>query len=131
MANKPPKTFAEMTQEERAALFEAWFQGNKIEYYESGTWYITELPYWRPNSAYRIALRKPSINWSHVAPKYKWLARDKQGKCWLLTQRPFEGKNDWLFCNFETRMEDQFASFDPGTCDWRESLVRRPEVTDD
>lgn len=70
-------------------------------------------------------LTKPSIDWSHVAPECKWLARDKNGECSLFTERPSLEERIW-FVNGWLKASP-FASLNPGTCDWRDSLVKRPE----
>ena len=126
------KTLEEMTKEERTELFEAWFQGERIEYYHSGEWCHAIYPAWNPDTTYRIAPRKPSIDWSHVAPEYKWLARDESGEVYLYTIEPELARDVWIARTMDLELRaDTFSSLDPGTCDWWESLVRRPEVTGD
>lgn len=79
---------------------------------------------------YRVVRTKPSINWDHVSPQYVALARDSGGDVWLYTKTPTrcsgttfwavdEGGIGWL-------VKNTFASFTPGTCDWKDSLVIRP-----
>ena len=70
------------------------------------------------------ATTKPSIDWSHVNEHYKYLAMDADGKFYLYTGKPSQGSQQWgsLPCTPATN----FASFVPGTCDWKDSLVKRP-----
>ena len=76
---------------------------------------------------YRVKKTKPLIDWSAVHPDYKWLARDMDGEVVLYKEVPKTGSVYWV-SNTEVYLNASiFASLDPGTCDWRESLVERPE----
>ena len=72
------------------------------------------------------ATTKPSIDWSHVSEDYKYLAMDEDGLHHLYVERPILKPSQWatndLYIN-----AGHFASFIPGTCDWKGSLVKRPE----
>jgi hypothetical protein len=83
-----------------------------------------------PAKTYRVKpqpLTKPTIDWSHVAPEYKWLARDFNGGGYLYEVKP-ERSHDFAiwsaYCGFASTKG--FASYQPGTCDWGDSLVERP-----
>lgn len=67
---------------------------------------------------------KPSINWDHVSKDYNYLAEDKDGFVCLYKSKPIIGTSEWLSENFHRAAG--FASFKPGTCDWKDSLVVRP-----
>jgi hypothetical protein len=73
---------------------------------------------------------KDSIDWSHVSQIVKACARDEDGQAWLHNTADIApGFATWRG-NPNTRMtraDDVFASYRPGTCDWRESLITRPE----
>ena len=71
------------------------------------------------------AVTKPSIDWSHVNTHYKWLAMDADGKFHLYTDKPLQGNQQWT-TNLPCTPAINFASFVPGTCDWKDSLVKRP-----
>jgi hypothetical protein len=67
-------------------------------------------------------LTKPSIDVSHVFVKWKWLARDEDGRSHLYEDKPKQGEGIWEAW-FDAPWADGFASLDPGTCDWEDSLV--------
>lgn len=71
------------------------------------------------------AVTKPSIEWSHVNTHFKWLAQDSNGMYHLYTDKPLQGNRQWT-TNLPCTPATHFASFTPGTCDWRDSLVKRP-----
>ena len=71
------------------------------------------------------AVTKPSIDWSHVNENFKWLAMDADGKFHIYTDKPLQGEREWT-TNLSCTPAIHFASFVPGTCDWWDSLVKRP-----
>lgn len=83
-----------------------------------------------PNYEYRIKPTKPSIDWEHVADDYVQMATDANGSTYLhqsgdMVDRGYgwANKNDAL----KYVSADGFSSFKAGTCDWKDSLVKRPE----
>jgi hypothetical protein len=67
---------------------------------------------------------KPSIDVAHVAAEWKWLARNRIGSIFLHRKRPFVNCSSWITHGEDIVADARiFASYDPGTCDWRESLV--------
>ena len=127
------KKFGELKREEKVALFEAWVYGKTIQLFvEAFGWQdVDPKPSWRDEVHYRI---KPEekvpdcIDWSHVHPDYKWLARNDSGRTCLFTRKPALMKIIWeprLGCKY-VRAEG-FASYKRGTVDWTDSLVQRPE----
>ena len=73
-------------------------------------------------------LSKPSIDWSHVKGEYKWLSVDKDGSAYVHENEPERGENDHWFCLKGDLFEvNGLASYTPGTCDWEDSLVKRPD----
>ena len=71
------------------------------------------------------AVTKPSIEWSHVNAHFKYLAMDEDGECYLYTDKPTQASQQWV-ANLTYTPATHFASFTPGTCDWKDSLVERP-----
>lgn len=71
------------------------------------------------------SVTKPSIDWSHVNENFKWLAMDADGTFHIYTDKPLQGNQQWT-TNLPCTPATHFASFVPGTCDWRDSLVKRP-----
>ena len=131
---KIDKPFGELDTETQNALFQAWRRGATMEYSyveAPGIWSTTNAPTWSENKLYRVEpaeATKPSIDWSHVAPGYKWLARDEDGRSYLFDDKPTIRISVWLACDgIDYAHPDGFASYAPGTCDWKDSLVERPE----
>lgn len=69
---------------------------------------------------------KPIINWKHVHSRYNYLAMDAGGGAWLYSEEPVIEDNDWEG-GFDYAEANSYASYTPGTCDWKESLVKRPD----
>ena len=72
------------------------------------------------------SVTKPSIDWSHVSEDFQYLAMDSSGVCYLYSGKPSQGEGQWV-TNMLCTPANRFASFIPGTCDWRDSLVKRPD----
>ena len=72
---------------------------------------------------------KPSIDWDHVAPKYKYLSEDSGGSACLFEEKPFiaSGASAWSVQSVEVVDAIGFASYTKGTCDWKDSLIKRPD----
>lgn len=77
---------------------------------------------------YRVALTRPSIDWTHVAPQFRYLVRDKDGTCYLYTAKPYTDNFSIMFVLGSGSFCDatSHASLNPGTCPWQDSLVERP-----
>ena len=73
---------------------------------------------------------KPSIDWNHVAPKYKYLSEDSDGSAFLYEEEPYvaDDASAWCAQSDELVEANGFASYMKGTCDWKDSLIKRPEV---
>ena len=118
--------------EKHRAVAHAWVDGAEVEYKacSSVIWYVTNTPYWCEQHEYRIHLTKPSLNWSHVHPKYTHMAMDSDGRTWLHLKEPTSTPVEWVVLDSSdvcvVKAED-FASFKAGTCDWKDSLVARPQ----
>jgi hypothetical protein len=70
---------------------------------------------------------KPSINWDHVHSRYNYLAEDSCGAVFLYKEEPFIALNSWAIQGGEAIVAHMFASYVKGTCDWKDSLVKRPD----
>ena len=90
------------------------------KYHEAGN--VTLFPY--PVEITK-AVTKPSIEWSHVNENYKYLAMDEDGLNYLFTKEPVQAASEWT-SNAPYIYAGHFASLIPGTCDWKDSLVERP-----
>ena len=69
---------------------------------------------------------KPSINWEHVDGVFQYLAMDENGLHHLFAEKPEPVVLEWATNALYTHAE-HFVSFTPGTCNWLDSLVKRPE----
>lgn len=109
--------------------------GGPYECWDGGKWLGWVYPSWLGDNTYRVKpqpltqpltkpLTKPSIDWSHVAPEYKWLAMIRTGEGFLFTCKPrITNSWQWGGCDGKLGRACAFASYRPGTCDWRDSLV--------
>ncbi len=68
---------------------------------------------------------KPSINWNHVNEDFQYLAMDSGGLHHLFVEEPELGEGEWTTYALYI-LAEHFASFTPGTCNWKDSLVKRP-----
>ena len=127
------------TLEEKIAVMQAYLNGKEIEFKRNSG--ITWITYgqdgdpefsWHLND-YRIKeapLTKPSINWDHVNPYFKWLATDANGEAYLFSYTPhciddFDCGYWDFYCGYKVDASN-WTSFIPGTCDWKDSLIERP-----
>ena len=71
---------------------------------------------------------KPSINWEHVGSKFNYLAEDSEGIAYLFVEEPYVATDAsaWYTQSDDVVEAHGFASYTPGTCDWRASLISRP-----
>lgn len=121
---------------DKIAVMQHYADGGKIEIKSHSSekfelWIAGEPTWTWNNTFYRIAVTKPSINWDHVAPEYRWLAMHNCGGHYLFETKPIlDSCSEWAVTGKELNPEG-FASFTPGTCSWKDSLVQRPEGKDD
>ena len=69
---------------------------------------------------------KPTINWDHVNSRYKYLAQDESGTCWVYENVPILIEDEWASSRGDCTPADCLQSLVPGTCDWKDSLIERP-----
>ena len=72
------------------------------------------------------SVTKPSIDWSHVSEEFHYIAMDEEGLHYLFAEKPEPVVLEWA-ANGRYIPAKYFASFVPGTCNWKDSLVKRPE----
>ena len=72
------------------------------------------------------AITKPSIDWDHVSEDFQYLAMDSGGLHHLFAEKPERAESEWVTHALYI-YANHFASFTPGTCDWKDSLVKRPD----
>jgi len=124
---KIDKPFGLLDAETQRALRD-WPHGWEL-YAGRPDWAHVMGPQWDNSNTYRArpapVLTKPSIDWSHVADGWNWLAVDGDGGVWLYDGRPDFAFGKWLASGAIVSAE-AFAYCRPGTCDWRDSLICRP-----
>lgn len=116
------------TTKEMIEVMQASEDGKPIErrYLPSENWVHTATPLWDwVNYVYRIVETKPSWDWSHVTPEINYLVRASDGEGLGLTSRPDPVDRWWRIRGNSIRAR-YIASYDPGTCEWQDSLVVRP-----
>ena len=70
---------------------------------------------------------KPSIDWGHIRSEYQYLAQDANGNAWLFWEKPEAGTDHWYVTQGICSEAESHVSYVPGICDWKESLVKRPD----
>ena len=70
---------------------------------------------------------KPSINWEHVSSEFNYLAEDADGGVFLYEDKPYTATETWTVDNGDLAEAHTLSSYTKGTCDWKDSLVKRPE----
>jgi hypothetical protein len=118
----------QMTIDGMIAVLRAYKEGKPIEYRPSslGQWVCTMKPNWDFNGTeYRVAQIPDSINWDHVNPKFKYMARDKSNTAYLYKAKPKFTYRAWSCSEGDLSGIEAFASYKQGTVPWDKSLVER------
>lgn len=115
---------------EKIAVMQAAERGEKIESsYDDGlSWNRCPAPTWNWHvNDYRVAREEPSIDWSAVAKRFRWLVVDHNGTGELHTEAPDKCDKYWE-CTDHSCMANVFSSFRPGNIPWNEAKpIKRPE----
>lgn len=121
--------FGLMIKEEQDEMRRLMEQGVEFEFYSTkGIWVKTPSDFFTCNT-YRPVIpahTKPSPPWEYLADWVNWVARDENTRFWAYEIEPLDGESTW---DFNEGWCEPLAAlkFDPGTCHWRDSLVKRPE----
>ena len=83
---------------------------------------------------YVAPLTKPDIPWDMIQEEYKYAVKNHYGNIWIYDFLPLvynpalETKGYWYPSqrNADKKCISDFLKIDPGTCDWKDSLVERP-----
>ena len=98
-----------------------------VDYTSDGKYYVggnvTLFPH--PVEVVKVAT-KPSIDWNHVSPEYNYLTQDSNGQGYLCGKKPQRMDYAWDMRPSPYIRATTFTSYVPGTCDWKDSLVKRP-----
>lgn len=112
-------------------VMQAYVDGEGVEVlgYVSKKWVECYSPIWNWKDVdYRIApaTTPDTIDWSHVATEFKYMVRDPDGEVYLYKNIPVLHRDCWSSDSIASDAESH-SSYRPGTCDWKDSLVKRPE----
>ena len=71
---------------------------------------------------------KPSIDWTQIKDEYKWLAVDVNNCAYVYENEPnIDGIAYWSTSSATYFCVNGLVSYSRGTCDWKDSLVKRPD----
>lgn len=110
-------------------VMQAYVSGQPIEYRRLGekVWVECSSPVWDwVHNSYRAKPLTPDyIDWTHIAPRFQFCARDNDGEAYLFVERPVTGDDVW--CGIEATQIDKFwqGIFTKGDVPWNESLIER------
>lgn len=114
---------------EMIKVMQAYVDGDEVQGNACGTFVVAAAPVWNwAQYDYRVApaTTPDTIDWSHVAPEFKWMARDSNGIGYLYKEKPYLCDDYWDN-DYTTARTVHFSSYRPGTCYWKDSLVKRTE----
>jgi len=100
-----------------------------IDLYGPLGWAVDRTPIWTPWRTYRAApTTKPSVDWSALDEKWRFIAVDGDDWAYAHAERPNIYDKQWVVPGGDCfRIDGFLSSYRPGTCDWRDSLIERPE----
>jgi len=128
--NNRPR-FGELPEDEAVALFRNWWRGHRIQFEGNyGDWHFTTYPQWHPNIRYRCVPTKDMIPWQVLDEQWQWASRDADGYIHLWAAKPeiSERTQAWRWTEGDyTQIDGLVKGIVVGTCDWKDSLQRRPE----
>ena len=105
----------------------------EVLFFDGMNWGPCKQRYLSLHFTYRLKpqeLTKPSPPWEHLADWVKYVARDEDGVLWCFESEPelLEKRGVWVAYIDHTLGIPTMLKIDPGTCDWRDSLVKRPDL---
>lgn len=128
-----------MTQEDMIEVIKAHTEGKDIEAKSNKMpnherhWSAVPYPAWDfSRYDYRVAIKKPSINWDHVRNDLNYLAIDSGGDAFLYDSKPIIHPEDkmWRITGAKRIYVEAegFASYQRGNAEWKDSLITRPNI---
>lgn len=130
---KIDKPLRDLPDEVAAALFIAARHGAKVEWrrFASNPWKeVCNAPAWSPNYTYRVAPEPPrpiSVPWEVLDDSIICIARIDSGIVWGFTGTAQTFGWTWIAPHGEQfRLDGVIKGLDPGTVDWKDSLIFRP-----
>lgn len=61
------------------------------------------------------------VDWAKIPERFKWVATDINGLAYAFERMPQRRVGGWYEGGAGV-----FASYQPGDCDWKDSLIERP-----
>lgn len=116
---------------EKIAVMQAFVDDKEIEYKSAcqDIWHAAPNPYWDWDAYdYRIKQEPathPAFDWSIFADDVQWLAWDKDGIGYLYVKEPIALSDRWL--GAAVAKANSIKGVTRGTCDWKDSLIKRPQ----
>lgn len=125
---KIEKPFGLLSKKKQTALKAYYEAGGAVQLYMGDCiWVAVEKALWHEDCCYRAKPAeptKPKIPWDILADELICAARDEYGLIFAYTEDPLLITEYWWT---EARHQKlSFLKIDPGTCDWKDSLVYRP-----
>ena len=94
-------------------------------------WTVVETPAWYECAEYRVKVTYPSIDWSQVHSDVIAVTRQKNNDVRYYTSAPTMNNGEWFYNRKDISIYVPKilvpTHYNPGTCDWQESLIVRPE----
>ena len=132
---KIEKPFGLLSRPVQDSLVNHFYRGGKIESYAQGGWRVYSEPSWVSFITYRAkpvpAPTHDTIDWSSIKPEWKYAARDEDGNVYVYQVIPSAKYTSWVGWS-----HDDGLGINPrllnihtrGTCDWKDSLIKRPDT---
>ena len=121
-----------LTDEEKAALHEHEKAGGTLKLCHNGTdWVSFENRIWVPRQDYIVYRTVPLpktqdvIAWDRLPEWVEWVARNNSGEVWA-----YDAERFYSYNGRRIRIDDFPGIVQIGTCDWKDSKQRRPQVRD-
>ena len=121
-----PPLFRDLSDAEQGALLLAMHRGQMIEFFDAtGEWWLTPDAAFNDMSAYRIAPTPDTIDWSHVAPEWRFAKRSASDTPFMFREDPRANKPVYFADGDIARVTT--PSFRNNGMPWDQSLIERPE----
>jgi hypothetical protein len=114
-----------LTEEEKAALHEHKKAGGAFEIHAGTSWWPVGNTPWHHKLILRtIPLPKTQdvIAWEKLPDWVEWVARNNSGEVWA-----YDAERFYSYNGRRIRIDDFPGIVQIGTCDWKESKMRRPK----
>lgn len=96
---------------------------------KEGEWIQNNGAEINPHLIYKVACQKPSFDWSLFKPEYKWSITDGMGVTYVVDFELDVRSVNWDRVKRKGSVVNGLRCYQPGDCDWMDSLIIRPENT--